>query len=123
MLRPAERAVVDALLPSGSCPELPFGAFDAGFEEFHADFARTAPAGLRLGFRGALLAAIWLSPLLIRRLPPFTRLSAEDRERALEALGRSRVYHVRQCLILLKAVVSFCYGADARVRKAVGAYR
>jgi hypothetical protein len=56
---------------------------------------------------------------MIGRLPPLARLSEDDRERALEALGRARLYPVRQCLLLLKAVVSFSYGADERVRAAV----
>lgn len=120
MLSAGRRAVVDALLPSKSCPELPLGAFDAGFEAFFDRFEKTAPAGLRLGFRAALWAGAWVSPVLIGRLPPLSRLPQEEREEALEALGRCRFYPLRQSLLLLKAVVSFCYGADARVRAAVG---
>lgn len=120
MLSARDRAAVDALLPSKACEPLPWGAFDAGFEEFFAGFQRTAPASLRFGFRAALFVGVWLSPLLIKRLPPISRLTIDEREQALEALGKCRVYPLRQCLLLLKAVVSFCYGADARVREAVG---
>lgn len=119
-MRISDRAVVEALCPSDACPELPLGALDAGFEDFYARLPQTAPASLYWSFRGALFVATWLTPLMIGKLPPFTRLSADDRERALEALGRFPVYPIRQCLTLLKAVVSFCYGADERVRKAVG---
>lgn len=119
-MRPAERAVVDALLPSGACPELPLGAFDSGFDSFYTEFRRVAPFALKAGFRGALLAAIWVSPLLIGRLPPFTRLSPDERELALETLGRSRLYPLRQSLLVLKAVLSFHYGAVPAVRAAVG---
>lgn len=120
MLSSQGRAVIDALCPSNACAELPLGAFDAGFEEFYAELSRTAPGALVWSFRGALLAAAWLSPLMIGRLPPFSRLSPEDGERALEALAKSRIYFLRQSVTLLKAVVSFRYGADERVRKAVG---
>lgn len=119
-MRPAERAVVDALLPSGACPELPLGAFESGFDDFYKEFQDVAPFALKAGFKGALLAAVWVSPLLIGRLPPFTRLSTDDRERALETLGRSSVYPLRQSLLVLKAVLSFHYGAHPAVRAAVG---
>lgn len=119
MLNARQRAVIDALLPSGAHPALP-GAFEADFEAFHAEFERTASPSLRRGFKAALWAAAWLSPLLIGRLPPLDRLDAASRERALEALGRSRFYLLRQALLLLKAAVCFGYGADPKVRRALG---
>lgn len=112
-----ERAVVDALLPPGG--ELP-GALEAGFEAFEAGFRADAPLPMRLGWRAALFAAAWLSPLLIGRLPPLDRLAPPDREAALEAMGKSRVYLVRQVFLLLKAVTSFGYGSTKTVRRAVG---
>lgn len=119
MLTPRQRAVVDALLPSGAHPTLP-GALEAGFEAFHAEFERTASPRLRWGFKAALWIAAWLSPLLIGRLPPLSRLEQEARENALEALGRSRFYLLRQALLLLKATVCFGYGANPKVRRALG---
>lgn len=118
MLSPSARAVLDALLPSGG--PLGPGLLEAGFEEFYEDFERNAVPSLRRGFKAALWAALWISPLLIRRLPPLTRLEPEAREQALEAMGRSRLYLLRQMLLLLKAVSCFCYGADSRVREALG---
>ncbi len=117
MLTPSARAVLDSLLPSGG----PLGPslLEAGFEEFYKDFERNAVPSLRMGFKAALWAAFWISPLLIRRLPPLTRLEPEARELALEAMGRSRLYLLRQMLLLLKAVSCFCYGADGRVREAL----
>jgi hypothetical protein len=119
-LHPRQRAVVDALLPPREGAALPWGAFDCGFDAFYAEFRKTAPASFRFGFSAALFVASWLAPFMIGRLPPLARLSPDDRERALEALGRCRFYPLRQCLLLLKAVCSFCYGADARVRAAIG---
>lgn len=114
-----ERAVIDALLPPGGPEGLP-GAFEAGFAEFEEGFRRDAPATMRVGWRAALFVAAWVSPLLIRRLPPLDRLREEDRATALEALGKSRFYLVRQSSLLLKAVVSFGYGSTPLVRKVVG---
>jgi len=111
MLNARHRVVLDTLLP---------GLFEAGFDDFLARFEKTAPPSMRFGFRAALFAATWLSPLLIRRLPPLSRLPQEERERGLEALAKSRFYLLRQTMLVLKAVACFCYGADAKVRREAG---
>jgi hypothetical protein len=117
-VNPRQRAVIEALAPQGAHPTLP-GALESGFEDFHAKFQNTAILPMRLGFVAALWAAAWLSPTLIGKLPPISRLTPEDREQALEALGTSRFYLLRQLLLLLKAVVSFHYGAQPTVRRAL----
>jgi len=118
-MNPRQRAVIEAMVPEGGHPSLP-GAFSSGFAQFHARFQETALLSMRLGFWAALLAGAWLAPILIGKLPPITRLSIDDRERALEALGKSRFYFVRQMLLLLKAIISFHYGAQRDVRDALG---
>lgn len=118
-MTPGERAVLDALLPPGGPEGLP-GVFEAGFEEWEKRFTADAPMSMRVGWRAALFIAYWISPVLIVRLPPLARLSGDDRENALEAMGKSRFYLMRQCFLLLKAVTSFGYGSTAAVRRAVG---
>lgn len=119
MLNARDRTVLDALLPPGGPEGLP-GAFEAGFEEFEKGFASDAPFPMRFGWRAALFAACWVSPLLIGRLPPLTRLAPPEREDALCAMGKSRVYLIRQVSLLLKAVTSFGYGGTKAVRRVVG---
>jgi hypothetical protein len=114
-----ERAVIDALLPPGGPEGLP-GAFEAGFEAFEEGFRRDAPFPMRAGWRAALFVASWISPLLIGRLPPLDSLPDDERAEALEALGKSRFYLVRQSSLLLKAVTSFGYGSTSAVRRVVG---
>lgn len=111
------RAVIDALLPPGGA--LP-GALEAGFADFELGFSSDAPLPMRLGWRAALFAGAWISPLLIGRLPPLDRLAPGEREAALEAMGKSRFYLIRQVFLLLKAVTSFGYGSAPVVRRAVG---
>lgn len=115
-----ERAALEALVPGGGDEGLPCGLLDAGFEAFLERFKAEALPSLRLGFEAALWTAVWVAPLLIGELPPISRLSPARREEALEALLASRFYTLRQLGLLLKAVASFAYGADARVRAAVG---
>ncbi|HXD08817.1 MAG TPA: hypothetical protein VN653_02040 [Anaerolineales bacterium] len=99
---------------------MPRGLFDAGFETFYQNFARTTNGTLRHGFQFALFAAIWISPLLIRRIPPITLHARETRERALAAMEISRFYFLRQMLLILKNVAALCYGANREVRDAIG---
>lgn len=119
MLDARSRAVLDALGPSGH-PVFKVGLLEAGFEEFYADFRKTAPKSMVFGFAAALTAAAWVSPLLIGALPPLSRLAPEDRARALAAMGGSRFYLLRQLSLVLKAVCGFCYGARSDVRRAIG---
>lgn len=120
MLTARARTVLDTLLPGGAHPTLPWGVFDAGFDGYYARFQAVAPWRLRAGFRLALAVAIWLAPLLIGRLPPISRLDRPGRERALLALYGSRSPFLRQMFFVLKATICFCYGADERVRGAIG---
>lgn len=114
------RIVIDTMLPSGSHPALPIGAFDADFDGFYDDFARTAAHPMRLAFGAALFAATWIAPLLIGRLPPLTRHARGDRERALQALATSHSSTLRQLAVVMKTVICLGYGADPGVRRALG---
>jgi hypothetical protein len=116
----AAHLLLDTLLPSQAHPELSAGIWETGFNEFWQTFERTAPPGARLTFRAALWTGTWVAPLLIRRLPPLSRHNRPTRERALVALGASRVALLRQMLAMLKLITGFCYGADPGVRAAIG---
>lgn len=115
-----DRAVIDALLPSGADERLPAGALESGFEAFLVEFDRLAAPPLKRGFRIALLAAGWLAPLLVRRVPPMSRLAPDDREAALAAMESSRLVALRQLMNLLKTVVALHYGSLPSVRRAIG---
>ena len=112
--------VLDTLLPGNADPILPLGAGDIGFASFHAEFERSATPFMRRAFRAALFAATWVAPLLVHGAPPLSRHSRDRRERALEAMATSRITILGQLLALLKIVAAMAYGADARVREAVG---
>ena len=117
---PVDRAVLGALLPSGASSLLPLGLTETGFEDFLHEFSAKAPPDFRRAFGLALFAAGWVAPLLVARLPPISRLSFDDRERALAAMERSRVPELRQLMRVLKTVASLHYGGLAAVRKSIG---
>jgi hypothetical protein len=92
------------------------GLFDTGFDAFYLRFRATASPDLHRAFQAGLLAAVWISPLLIRRVPPITMYSRDVREQALEALTRTRWYLIRQAFLAVKTVAALSYGADPAVR-------
>jgi hypothetical protein len=120
MLNQSARVILDTLLPSEANPALKYGIFDTDFDVFWSDIERTALPAWRWGFHAALWAATWIAPLLIRRLPPLTQYDRQTRERALAAMETSRIYSLRQMMGLLKTIVCFGYGADQKVRDAIG---
>jgi hypothetical protein len=120
MIRRSDRIILDTLLPGNVDPLLPLGLDDTGFESFWEKKKATLAPGLRLAFRMGLLAANWVSPLLVRRLPPLTRWERPVREQALRAMAASRFYLLRGAMQVLKLVTSMCYGANQQVRRALG---
>ena len=115
-LRQSHRVVLETLLPSGSHATLTRGLFETGFDDFYNRFCASAGLELQQAFRAGLFAAVWISPLLIWRVPPITMYRLEVRERALEALAGTRWYLLRQVFQAVKTVVALGYGADPSVR-------
>jgi hypothetical protein len=120
MLGKPSRIILDTLLPAAAHPVLKTGILEAGFEEFWSEVERTALPGWRWGLKAALFAANWVSPMLIGRLPPLAMHDRPTRERALAAMETSRFSFMRQMMVLLKTIVSLCYGANRDVRATIG---
>ena len=114
------RVVFDTLLPASAHPQLPLGVLDTRFDAFYDAFARETTPLIRNGLRLAIFTATWVAPLLIGTRPPLRRLSLDERERALEAMSSSSNGLLRQLVVLLKLVAALFYGADRRVREAIG---
>lgn len=114
------RVVFDTLLPAGADARLPRGLLELEFAAFYSEFVQDAPALIRTVLPIAIVCCTWVAPLLAGKVPPLGRLSRDDRERALEAMARSRVGILRQLIVLLKLVAAMSYGADPGVREAIG---
>ncbi len=86
MLRDA-RVFAEALFagPQGPPPSERLDWLMAELEDFTAQ----AGAQARLLLRGGLMAASWLAPPLVGKVPPLARLSISDRCHALEKLERT----------------------------------
>jgi len=121
MYRRRVALVLGSLIPTAADPDLALGYEAIDFPRFYREeFLPNASLAMRVGFRLALFVAIWISPLLVRRIPPLSLYGIDTRDRALNAMFDSRFNLVRQMALLLKVTVAFCYGADPRVRDAIG---
>lgn len=70
------------------------------------DFFGHVTLRARLLFRACVATVFWLAPLLIARIPPLSRLSIDDRVRALETLERTPL---SLALLGAKAILSIVY--------------
>lgn len=113
------RAMVRSALPAP--PGLAEDVDDASLLESGLDHLRGSMPGIQ---RVALRFAVWLvcvlGPLSLRRLPPFTRLSVDERDRALAHLGGSDNFVVREMVVLIKLVAALVRELSPAFRRALG---
>jgi len=119
-LNSVDRAVLETLLPGGVSSTLPIGVLESGFQKFLGDFKQLGATDLQRAFSIALVSAGWIAPLLVRRLPPLSRLNPVDRERALVAMDSADIAVLRQLVRVLKTVIGLHYGAVPSVRRSIG---
>jgi hypothetical protein len=116
---------MDALIRSAmldfypSTDELP-GLDQVDLDGFLERYKREAPALLWSGvIAGAV--AYNMSPIFTIGKPlPASKLSPEDRDRHVDAVGSSNSYHLRQLIFLLKMVAGMAWGQSPAVRSAMG---
>ncbi|MDP7113793.1 MAG: hypothetical protein QGH45_17625 [Myxococcota bacterium] len=113
------RAMVRASLPA--TPALDAGEDDTATLEHGLDQLRSAMPWIQgVALRFAVWLVCLLGPLGLRKLPPFTRLSAHDRDRALARLGASDLFVVREMVVLIKLVAALVRELSPSFRLALG---
>ncbi len=113
------RAMVRAALPAP--PGLDEDVDDASLLESGLERLRGSMPGIQqIALRFAVWLVCLLGPLSLRRLPPFTRLSADDRDRALARLGGSDNFVVREMVVLIKLVAALVRELSPAFRGALG---
>jgi hypothetical protein len=101
--------LVDVILPPGANDRLPLGATDAGVVEFFEQHLAYLPLRTRIGLRAGVAV-----------LGAAARLHPRGACRALDRLADSRLYAVRELVVLLKSVVCLGYFTHPDVRRTVG---
>jgi hypothetical protein len=104
--------VADTFVPRGGA--FPLGARDVDLARRIDSLLVGEPPAVLRGLVAALFAIEWAAPLATGRFARFSRLDAEARTAAVEALCRSRVALLRDVYAGLKQLCSFSfYAIDA----------
>lgn len=115
--RRALRAVCDAMVPPGGA--ITQGAVDLGVpeqvERWIASFSPSSHQMIR-----AMLVGFDLTPLLSRRLRPFTHLSDTEQAEWVETSARSTNRARRETFNGLQTIVQIAYASHPRVAEAIG---
>lgn len=109
-------AAARAIFPKNSHAELSVGAEDLDvrgyFEKLIARSSGRVAFALRLGILFCMLAPIFV----LGRFATLRSLDLADRQKAIEALAYSRIYAVRQLVLLIKVHVAMVFGAHPVAR-------
>ncbi len=89
-------------------------------ERFLVTFLGEAPLPMRLAFYGSSLAFLFSTPLTVGRLQPALSLRSKTLDRHANLAAAHSLYLMRQAMLLLKTVGGLCWGADPKVRRALG---
>jgi hypothetical protein len=109
-------AILDAMFPRDADDALPEGIVDLDVDGYLDDLLTSVPVVSHLGMRAGFVAIAVSPPFTIYRLRTFTGLATEDRVRVLEKLYKSRIYHVRQLVVLVKTTGAMLYCAAPSAR-------
>lgn len=112
--------MMEAMIPAGG-ELVGVSAKDAGGVEIFEDMVRLIPFTTAAGLRAAVIFIEFLGPVLgLGRPGRFSSLDRERGEKCLSAMSKSRAYLVRNMVFLVKTAACMAWGADERVREALG---
>lgn len=107
------------ILPQNAHPVLRIGARDLDLEPFYDSYIENLPRRLKRDLRLLVWVLTWI-PFFFIGLPlPLHALSERNRARTLEKIANSRIYLLRQGVLLLKSTIGLLYFRDPRVRAAL----
>lgn len=109
-------SLLAAIIPGAEGGRLQ-GLATLDLDAFWARFRSMAPLLVRVGFRFAVVALCWLP--LFRYGKPFHRLSADTKDRYLQAVSASSSYSIRQLVAVVKVFACFAYFQDPGIQATV----
>ena len=117
-MTPCERRWRDALLAAmipatGAMPTISVLQLD----DFWSRFSRLTPLTLRLAFRFAIVVLTFLP--IFGKARTFSRLNTDERDQFLNRVLNSRLFLIRQLVMVVKQVACFAYFQDQLVRRAM----
>ena len=112
---------LDAVIPPDGDKGMKKSATQTGASEVYQDMVRLLPFTTAIGLRAAIYFIELMGPAFgLGRPVRFSSLSQGERTACLEGIYQSKVYLVRQMVVLVKSVACFAWGADDGVREDLG---
>jgi len=112
--------MMDAVIPPGVEQSIAKAASETTAVKIMEEMIKYTP--FVTGF--SLRAAIWfveiLGPIYTGKLRRFSKLEPAAREQVLRDIYKSKIYFVRQMVLLVKMTACFGWGADPEIRKGIG---
>jgi hypothetical protein len=113
--------MMDSMIPPGVEEQIPLSASETGATQVLREMVFYTPALTALGFRATIWFIELLGPMVAsRKLMRFSRLDPSSREEVLDAMFKSKIYFIRQLVLLVKMSSCFAWGANPEVRKSLG---
>jgi len=112
--------MMDAIIPPGVENDFPKSASDTGAVKVLEELVRYTPFFTALGLRAAIWFIEILGPLLSGRLRRFSKLDPAGRVQVLAKMYQSKIYFIRQMVLLVKMTACFGWGVDPETRRGIG---
>lgn len=112
--------MMDAVIPAGVENDFPQAASETGAVRVLDELVRYTPFFTALSLRAAVWGIELLGPLWTGRPHRFSRLDPAGRGQVLGELSKSKIYFLRQMVLLLKMTACFGWAADPQVRRGIG---
>src|SRR5512137_739174 len=114
--------IMDTIIPPGVVDKIPQSASETGSVKVVEDMVKYSPFLPGFGFRAVIWLIEILGPLVASLKPSrFSSLDPAGRELVLNKLYKSKIYLIRQLIILFKMTACFGWGMDPAVKAALGA--
>jgi len=114
--------MMDTIIPAGVEEKFPQSASETGAEKILEEIVRYTPFITAFGLRATIGLIEIFGPLISAgRFRRFSRLDPGSREEVLNRMYKSKIYLIRQLVLLIKMTACFGWGASPEVRKALGA--
>ena len=112
--------MMDAIIPPGVENDFPKAASETGAVKVMEELVRYTPFFTAFSLRAAIWFIEILGPLLAGRLRRFSRLDPAGRVQVLANMYKSKIYFIRQMVLLIKMTACFGWGADPQIRQGIG---
>ncbi len=106
----ALQAAATAIFPANAHPELTVGAEDLDVRGYFEGLLERSSARVATGLRLAILFCAFSPIFILGKFSMLASLSLADRQEAVTGLLASRIYAVRQLVLLLKVHVAMLLG-------------